>query len=230
MAKINIFKNSTRKRNIYIWLLLCFGFLAITLIPFFIFGQRIEAWADSFIKSASDQPLLIAIVSILLLASDILIPVPANETNIAAGFFLGFSGGLIASFIGRTLCCIIGFWLGLKFRDTLARRFIDDNELKRLEKLRLRFGDWIIMMLRPVPVLAEASAIFAGISRMPVYRFLLLITLSNLIISAIFSAVGAFAANMNSYMIIVAVWILIFFIAIVIMRRKKSVFDKKESK
>jgi len=98
-------------RNANRWLLLCIAILAVILIPFFLFGDRIETWTDSFLRAASDQSVLVAIVLGLLLASDILLPVPSSMVSTAAGFFLGFMGGMITSLIGMTVSCIAGFWL-----------------------------------------------------------------------------------------------------------------------
>ena len=66
--------------------------------------------------------------------------------------------------------------------------------------MRHRFGEWVIVVSRPIPVLAEASVLFAGLSGMPASRFLLLSTLSNLGISAVYAAVGAFSASTNSFL------------------------------
>ena len=205
-------------RNAYRWLLMCIAILAVILIPFFLFGDRIETWTDNFLRAASDQSGLVAIVLGLLLASDILLPVPSSMVSTAAGFFLGFMSGIITSLIGMTVSCIAGFWLGAKCGRPIACRLVGNNELKRLEELSHRFGEWVIVVSRPIPVLAEASVLFAGISGMPTYRFLLLSTLSNLGISAVYAAVGAFSATTNSFLLAFAGSILFPLIAIVIMK------------
>ncbi len=215
-------EDSMHNRNQYRWLLFFAIILVLILLPFFLFGARIEIWVDTFIKSASDQRFLVSIFLCLVLASDILIPVPANEANTIAGFFLGFTGGLITSFIGRTIGCIIGFWLGKKLGYPVALRLVGSGELKRLETMSHRFGDWIIIIFRPVPVLAEASVLFAGISGMPVYRFLLLTTISNLGISAVFSAVGAFSATVNSFVLAFLASVFISLMVMAIMKREKK--------
>lgn len=205
-------------RNAYRWLLLCTAILALILIPFFLFGDQIETWTDNFLRSASDQSGLVAIVLGLLLASDILLPVPSSMVSTATGFFLGFMRGIITSLAGMTVCCIAGFWLGAKFGRPIACRLVGNNELKRLEKMSHHFGEWVIVVSRPIPVLAEASVLFAGISGMSAYRFLLLSTLSNLGISAVYAAVGAFSATINSFLLAFAGSILVPLIAIVIMK------------
>ena len=139
-------------RNAYRWLLLCTAILALILIPFFLFGNQIETWTDNFLRSTSDQSGLVAIVLGLLLASDILLPVPSSMVSTATGFFLGFMRGIITSLAGMTVCCIAGFWLGAKFGRPIACRLVGNNELKRLEKMSHHFGEWVIVVSRPIPV------------------------------------------------------------------------------
>ena len=57
------------------------------------------------------------------------------------------------------------------------------------------------MAARPIPVLAEASVLGAGLSRLPFRRFALLTTLANLGIAAVYSAAGAFAAGTGSLLL-----------------------------
>jgi membrane protein DedA with SNARE-associated domain len=103
--------------------------------------------------------------------------------------------------VGMTLSCALGFWLGAKFGRPMALRFVGEAELTRLEQVRDRVGDWALVVTRPVPMLAEAGVLFAGISHMPWPRFMLLTSLSNLGISAAYAAVGAFSSNVNSFLL-----------------------------
>jgi membrane protein DedA with SNARE-associated domain len=63
-----------------------------------------------------------------------------------------------------------------------------------------RYGHWALILFRPVPVLAEASVFFAGLSRMSRTRFLALVALSNLGISAVYAATGAFSASRDTFL------------------------------
>ena len=70
-----------------------------------------------------------------------------------------------------------------------------------LEKLQNKYGDWIIILSRAVPVLAEASILTAGIGRMRFKRFILLVLLSNLGISIAYSFIGAYSGYINSFLL-----------------------------
>lgn len=202
------------------WLSLWAIVLTIILVPFFLFGSQIERWAQTFIDSASKQPLPVATVLGSLLAMDILAPVPSSAVSTAAGFLLGFVRGLLASSAGMIVSCILGYWLAEKFGRPFASRLVGKRELDRLEEMSRRFGNWAVVISRPVPVLAEASVIFAGLSQMPLHRFLLLSTLSNLGISAVYAAVGALSANVPSFLLAFAGAIALPLMAMLAMRKR----------
>jgi uncharacterized membrane protein YdjX (TVP38/TMEM64 family) len=202
------------------WLLTGILVLGFILVPFFLFGEYIEAWTQDFLKTASGKPLLIAAVLGLLLASDILLPIPSSVVSTAAGLFLGFQWGTLTSLAGMTVSCAAGFWMGVRLGRPFTKRILGSGELERLENMNRLYGDWVIVVARPVPVLAEASVLFAGVSRMPITRFMLLATLSNLGISGVYAAVGAMSATVNSFLLAMAGAILIPWLAMVIMGKQ----------
>lgn len=67
-----------------------------------------------------------------------------------------------------------------------------------------RYGHWFLVLFRGVPVLAESSVVFAGLSRMPLRRFLALSALSNLGVTAGYAAVGATAMERGAFLVLFA--------------------------
>lgn len=191
------------------WLLLGILLLTIILVPFFLFGTRIDTWINSFIESANSHSFITAAIISALLASDILLPVPSSIVATSAGFFLGFPGGFISCWLGMTIACLAGYWLGSKSRKGLSGHLLEEADMKKLENLNLRFGDWFIVIARAVPVLAEASVLFAGIGSMPIKRFILMSALSNAAVSAVYAGVGACSASVNSFLLAFGASILI---------------------
>jgi len=183
------------------WIILVTLVLALILVPFALFGERIEQWTHDFIASAAERPGWVILVLGGLLATDILLPVPSSLASTACGFLLGFAPGALTSFVGMGISCIVGFFLGSKLGRPFATRMVGEDEIARLERLSARLGDWAIVMARPVPVLAEASVLFAGVGRIPMARFLTLAFLSNLGISLVYAAVGAFSATVDSFLL-----------------------------
>ena len=122
---------------------------------------------------------------------------------------------------------LAGFGWGRNFGRPLASRMIGVGELEWLEDKGRRFGDWVIVETRPVPVLAEASVLFAGMSRMQTIQFLMLSTLSKLAISAVYAAIGALSASVNSFLIAMAGSILVPWLAMMVFKRRKVASDTK---
>jgi uncharacterized membrane protein YdjX (TVP38/TMEM64 family) len=213
-------KGSAPDRPVLRWSLLTALIFAIILVPFLFFGPQLETWTESFIRSATGYPGWIAAILGSLLAVDILLPLPSSLISTAAGFLLGLVGGLLTSWIGMTASCIIGFWLGKRYGRAAACRIVGESELEHLEVLSRRVGNWVIVITRPMPMLAEASVLFAGISGMPPGQFLLLTTLSNLGISAVYATVGALSADANSFLLAFAGSILIPLVAMLLSKTR----------
>jgi membrane protein DedA with SNARE-associated domain len=115
----------------------------------------------------------------------------------ACGALLGFLPGLLTSWIGMCAGSLLGYWLGVRFP---AERFLAASDIERLESTHRRYGDWMLVVFRAVPVVAEASVFFAGLTRRPFGRFLLITTLSNFGISLAYAATGAFAAKTDTFL------------------------------
>jgi len=200
------------------WVVLCTLVLLLIVGPFLLFGDSIEAWTAEFLNSAEQHRLAVALVLGGLLASDIVLPVPSSVVSTGCGVFLGFAVGTLVSGAGMIISCAVGFGLGTAARP-VARRMLGNRELRRLEQLNRRFGEWTIVITRPIPVLAEAAVLLAGTGRLPFSRFLLLSSLSNICISAVYAAVGSFSANVNSFLLAVAASLLIPGVAILLLQR-----------
>ena len=181
------------------WLLMFLAIALIVLVPFALWGEQIETWTEEFLESASGQKGIIAVFLAGMLAADIAIPIPNSFISTAAGLFLGFVGGTLVSFVGNMATCVIGYALGAQFGRPVALRFVGEAELERVEKLDSRIGGWAIVVSRALPVLGEASALFAGITRMPMSKFLTAAGLSSLGMSAMYAAAGAFSNNLGSF-------------------------------
>lgn len=187
-------------KSVLRWSLLGTVVLVLILGPFLLWGDQIEGWTAGLMEEATaPQRGLVAAVLGLLLATDVLLPIPSSLASTACGFFAGVVGGTLVSWAGMTLSCVVGFWLARSGRP-IVQRLLGVEELQRLQLLGERCGDWVIIICRPVPVLAEAAVLFAGVSGMRPGRFLLLAVLGNLGISAVYATVGALAATVNSFL------------------------------
>ncbi len=181
------------------WAVVWTVLIGLVLVPFFLFETQFNAFAGRMTANGTAVPL--AAASIFgLLALDVLLPVPSSIVSTAAGVMLGFARGAAVVWLGMTVACVMGYWFGVTASEA-ARRFVGAAGLTRAENLARRYGDWTLVMCRPVPVLAEASVIFAGLIRAPFGRFLAVTTLSNLGIAVGYAAFGAFSMSVNSFLV-----------------------------
>ncbi len=199
------------------WSLLSLGMLLLIIVPFLLFEQQVTAWSEAVLNKES-SPWAISAVLVGLLASDILLPIPSSFVATASGYLLGLWWGTLATWIGLMAGTMVGYALGLRYGRAVALRFVGESELQRVAAAHERFGDATIVALRAVPVLAEASVVLAGLSSMPLGRFVVLTALANLGIAVTYAAVGAFAVDANSFLLAFAGSIILPGLAMVLAR------------
>lgn len=170
-------------------LLLIATLLAIPIVPFLIFGHQLEASITDWL-SLELSPGTVAAAVFSLLASDILLPVPSSVVITFAGRMLGFWYGAGVAWCGMTAGAVLAFWLVRVFGRPLARRLSSDRELARTDALVSRWGVLVLVLARPVPVLAEASVLLMGTTQLGWWRFLIAVGLSNFGIAAAYAALG----------------------------------------
>jgi uncharacterized membrane protein YdjX (TVP38/TMEM64 family) len=166
--------------------------LLVPVLPFLFFGGYFEAWAERW-RTAPPDATTVAVLIVGLLSTDILLPVPSSIVNTLAGSQLGVAGGTAAAWLGMTLGAVLGFAIAKRWGRTVALWFTGPQDLDRLERLTNTYGSAVLVLLRAVPVLAEASVLLVGIHNLPWRRFLPPIVLSNLGLALAYAAFGQFA-------------------------------------
>jgi uncharacterized membrane protein YdjX (TVP38/TMEM64 family) len=166
--------------------------LTIPILPFLGFGPWLEERIE---RQLQDQlpPAVVAVSVIGLLATDVFLPIPSSVVSTMAGNSLGFVAGTAASWLGMTLGAVFGFALARTLGRPLALRFAGEEDLARIDAAGSRFGPLVLVLARPIPVLAEASILFLGATRLGWRPFLLATALSNLGIAAVYAALGNLA-------------------------------------
>lgn len=83
----------------------------------------------------------------------------------------------------------------------MALPLVGEEGLRRAGDWLDRHGLWALVLCRPVPVLAEASVIAAGLGRMRMGPALVATGLSNVGISAIYAGAGAAADGPGTFLL-----------------------------
>jgi uncharacterized membrane protein YdjX (TVP38/TMEM64 family) len=181
------------------WALLWTALIALVLVPFFLFEDEFNALAGR-IATGEVSSSVAALAIGALLALDVFLPVPSSIVSTAAGVLLGLWPGASVVWAGMTAGSLVGYFVGVRSAP-LAQRLVGTAGLARAAALADRYGTWAVVLCRPVPVLAEATVVFAGLVRAPLRRFLWLTAGSNLGIAVGYAAIGAFSMRLDSFLI-----------------------------
>lgn len=104
-----------------------------------------------------------AMAGVGLLTVDVLLPVPSSLVMAANGALFGVAAGTALSVAGGMGAALVGFGLGRRGGPLLAR-LVPADERARADALLARWGWLAIMVTRPIPLLAETTALLAGAS------------------------------------------------------------------
>ena len=168
--------------------------LLVPILPFLSFGDWLEARIESWFEPPPPAS-TVALLTVVILASDIVLPVPSSVVSTVAGAQLGVVAATAASWLGMTLGAIFGFYLVRTFGRSLAVRFSSPEDLGRTDDLSQRYGSWLLVITRPLPVLAEAAVLLVGTTHFSWGQFLPPVMLSNLGIAAVYSVLGRVAQS-----------------------------------
>lgn len=181
------------------WAVLWIVLIALILLPFFFFEAQFDAVAARITASGTSRSLAAGGI-FALLALDVFLPVPSSIVSTAAGVLFGAARGTLLVWSGMMAGCLLAYAVGVRAIGA-ARWIVGADNLARSEALMRKYGESAIVLCRPVPVLAEATVIFAGIVRAPFARFAALTAVSNLGIALGYSAFGAFSMRINSFVV-----------------------------
>jgi uncharacterized membrane protein YdjX (TVP38/TMEM64 family) len=181
------------------WFAISVLIAALILVPFVLFEEDFNRLAAR-LASGEGASWYVAAGIGGLLAADVLLPIPSSVVSAAAGVFLGFARGALVVWLGMTISCGIGYWIGAR-SSAAARRFVGDEGLARASALAGRYGDLTLILCRPVPVLAEATVIVAGLVGTPPGRFFVICAAANAGVALSYAAIGAFSMRVESFLL-----------------------------
>lgn len=200
------------------WVVFVVLLLAFILVPFFVLEGRMNALVQETLHSNASV-LLITVAVVVFLLADIVLPVPSSFVLTTTGYLLGFGLGSAVCFVGLTCASLGGYALGRYAGGPLAQRVVGRAQLERFADLSQRYGDALLVAFRAMPVLAEATTILAGISRMPLPRFLLVVSIGNAVVAAVYAWIGAVSASQSSFLIASVASIVLPVLIVLAMRR-----------
>jgi uncharacterized membrane protein YdjX (TVP38/TMEM64 family) len=190
--KLAIFVRMTR-----FWIFTAVLMLAMLLL--FFVGQALQlpflAEDTSFLLS--QKKWVAGLAGIGLLVVDVVAPVPSSIVMLANGVLFGPVGGTLLSIVGGAGAALVGYWIGRR-GERAGKRWLGVESLTRANAFFRNYGMMAVIVSRPIPILAEAVSIIAGISRMPARKFFPAMLLGVLPTAIIYAVAGTYALNLQS--------------------------------
>lgn len=150
---------------------------------------------DDSIRNLS-RPLA-ASLGMVLLAVDVLLPVPSSLIMITNGALFGVLLGALLSLLGSTLSILLGWFLG-KSGKGFVEKFLGEDGHQEGKDFLERWGDLAILVSRPIPVLAETVSILCGSLSYPLGKTLFYGFLGLLPTCLLYAYTGHLALTMDS--------------------------------
>ena len=184
------------RRSLRLLLGLALAAVAVPLVPFLACGARLDAVVADWLDPPPAAPLLAAL-EVGVLAADLLLPVPSSLVTTIGGASLGVVAGTVCGCVGMTAGALAGWWLGRRTAGRAVERIATDDRAM-LARQERRLGPLLVVVTRPLPLIAEAVALFAGAAGMSLGRFLAAAAGGNLAIAFAWSLAGSLGREAES--------------------------------
>lgn len=161
--------------------------LGVVLVPFALWGDRLDAAAPQWLQ-VRDARFVLAAIGIALLVVDVVLPIPSSVVAIGLCLSLGPIWGAGAVAVGCLLAFVLGYGLGRLLPEARLRAWIGPALWDRAREHARGNALWWIVAARPLPVLAEISALMAGVFRLPPLLALVQATAASIAVGALYGA------------------------------------------
>ena len=112
------------------WSLFTTIVLALVLVPFWLFEDSIARLSETLLQGSAGR-LSVGVAVVLLLASDLFVPVPSSLVATASGLLLGLVPGMAATWVGMQTGALAGYGVGRLAGRRVAARIVGEPELQR---------------------------------------------------------------------------------------------------
>ena len=161
-------------------------------VSFYLFGGQAELVfsREQCIKWFLEKKQVAWIFGIILLVSDILLPVPATGIMAALGAVYDLWPGMLISMTGSSLAGLLGY-AAARFLSKRTHHIIaTEDEILRFKSFFDTYGDYAIIISRIMPLMPEVITILAGLSGMKFPRFFASLIAGTLPVSILFTWMG----------------------------------------
>lgn len=173
--------------------------LMLTMLLLFFVGQALQLpfLAEDTAFLLGQEKWVAGLAGVGLLVVDVVAPVPSSIVMLVNGMLFGAVWGTLLSVAGGAGATWIGFWIGNR-SESVGRRRLGERALIQANAFFQKHGMLAVIVSRPIPILAEAVTIIAGMSKMPAQKFFLAALLGLMPTAIIYAVAGAYALKLQS--------------------------------
>ncbi len=152
-------------------------------------------WARDAVRTAGYPGIMAAMVAETVfppIPSEIVLPLAGYEVSRGT---LNFIGAVLAATLGSLLGAYVLYAIGRFGGRRVVLRWgrvlrVGERDLDRSERWFDRWGDWVVLGGRVVPLARSLVSIPAGITRMPIVRFSVLTVVGSLVWNVVLAGAG----------------------------------------
>lgn len=134
-----------------------------------VLGIALEPLVTAWLEGAGGAS---AAVIVILLASDVFLPVPSSLIMVLSGAAFGVVWGSCLALAGSVLGEWLGFELVRRYGRRISSKMIGDEDGRRFDRFVERYGGVAVVVTRPIPIVMETISVVAGLSGMRRATFL----------------------------------------------------------
>jgi uncharacterized membrane protein YdjX (TVP38/TMEM64 family) len=158
-------------------------------------GVSLDGLATRWITDAGAAG---AVTIALLLAVDIVLPVPSSLVMVLSGAAFGVWWGTLLALAGSIAGEWLGFELARRFGVGISTRLIGATAMADMRGVMARHGVEAVLVTRALPVVMETTSIVAGLSAMRRSTFLLTSLVGTVPVAAAYACAGAWSREVSS--------------------------------
>jgi uncharacterized membrane protein YdjX (TVP38/TMEM64 family) len=177
-------------------IILPFFISAITIIVTFLLFEDLELFFVSSLNATSGHPLFYTLVSFLVLASDIVLPVPSSIVMYTNGYVLGLFSGSMLSLIALMIGSTVGYYLG-----RFTSMGIKSTEDERAQTILSNYGTLSILVTRGIPIIAESICIVCGYNKMPFRQYFIMNLIGYVPLCLLYAFCGSIGYSRDTFLI-----------------------------
>jgi uncharacterized membrane protein YdjX (TVP38/TMEM64 family) len=186
--------DSERRRWRVKWQTIPLVVLILVLVSYVVLElSGVVDFTDTINQLRQSSPLTVAITIFVLLVVDSVLPIPSTPLIALAGTVFGIVTGSLLTIAGSMGCSAVCYAIGRFASPLLRRKVVGDDELQEMQQWANRFGTWMLILSRALPVMTETVGTSAGVAQIPMGRFFGYTLLGTAPVCLVYVVAGSYA-------------------------------------